>query len=212
MRRALSILLILFASAAVLVIGVLAATLLASRDALYLSAEDAPEAPVAIVFGAGLRRDGRPSDVLHDRLATAAELLKLGKVRRILVSGDNRFEAYNEPQAMYDALVTDFGVHPGDVAVDYAGRRTYDTCIRARTIWGVEEAILVTQAYHLPRALWTCARLGVDGAGVSASRREYVKGTSFLLREGPAILQAWWDVYAVRPPYVASEFEEDLGS
>ena len=168
--------------------------------------------PVAIVFGAGLRRDGTPSDVLRDRLSVAAELWRTGKAKRLLVSGDNRFENYNEPQAMNDALVADFGVDPGAIAIDYAGRRTYDTCARAQSIWGVEEAILVSQKYHLPRAMWTCERLGIASVGVSASLQPYVKGTSFTFREIPAILRAWWDVYVWPPKYVQGEFEEDLAS
>ena len=187
-------------------------TFLSARDAIYLLPEDAPARPVAVVFGAGLRRDGKPSDVLRDRLSVAAELWRTGKAKRILVSGDNRFENYNEPQAMNDALVADFGVDPGAIAIDYAGRRTYDTCIRAQSIWGVEEAILVSQKYHLPRAIWTCERLGVKSVGVSASLQSYVKETSFVLREIPAILRAWWDVYVLPPEHVEGEFEEDLAS
>ncbi len=199
---------------AVIVIATLLAipvrTFVSARDKMALSPEDAPEAPVAIVFGAGLRRDGKPSDILRDRLTVAADLYRQGKVKRILVSGDNRFEAYNEPQAMHDALVEEFGVDPGALAVDYAGRRTYDTCARARSLWAVEDAILVTQAFHLPRAIWTCERLGIRSAGVSASLQPYAKGTSFLLREIPAILRAWWDIYVVPPKHVEGEFEEDL--
>ena len=188
------------------------ATFVSAQDAMFLEASEAPEAPVAVVFGAGLRKDGKPSDVLRDRLSVAAELVRLGKVKRILVSGDNRFRDYNEPQAMNDALVADFGVDPGVIAIDFAGRRTYDTCARARSIWAVEDAVLVTQTYHLPRAIWTCERLGVKSAGVSASLQSYVKETSFTLREIPAILRAWWDVYVVPPGYVEGEFEADLSS
>ncbi|MEK7546464.1 MAG: ElyC/SanA/YdcF family protein [Patescibacteria group bacterium] len=187
-------------------------TFLSARDAMALAAEDAAEAPVAIVFGAGLRRDGTPSDVLRDRLSVAAELYRLGKVKRILVSGDNRFQEYNEPQAMNEALVADFGVAPGAIAIDFAGRRTYDTCARARSIWGIERAVLVSQSFHLPRAIWTCERLGIKSAGVSASLQSYVKETSFMLREIPAILRAWWDVYVLPPKYVEGEFETDLSS
>jgi SanA protein len=185
-------------------------TYVSTRDAIFLAPEDAPTMPVAIVFGAGLQLDGKPSDVLRDRLSVAAELWRTGKVKRILVSGDNRFENYNEPQAMNDALVADFGVDPGAIAIDYAGRRTYDTCVRAQSIWGVEDAILVSQKFHLPRAIWTCERLGIRSVGVSASLQSYVKSTSFVLREIPAILRAWWDVYVFPPEFVAGEFEEDL--
>ncbi|HTK59989.1 MAG TPA: ElyC/SanA/YdcF family protein [Candidatus Baltobacteraceae bacterium] len=203
---------VLIALAAAILLMIPIRTFVSTVDAISLTAEDAPEAPVAIVFGAGLRRDGKPSDVLRDRLSVAAELYKIGKVKRILVSGDNRFENYNEPQAMNDALVEDFGVDPGAIAIDYAGRRTYDTCARAQAIWGIEQAILVSQKYHLPRAIWTCERLGIRSSGVSASLQPYVKETSFVLREIPAILRAWWDVYVVPPEYVEGEFEEDLAA
>ena len=207
MRLALSF---LAAALAALLLAIPVGTFVSTRDAITLAAEDAPQAPVAVVFGAGLRKDGTPSDVLRDRLSVAAELWRAGKVKRILVSGDNRFENYNEPQAMNDALVADFHVDPGAIAIDFAGRRTYDTCARARSIWAVEEALLVSQAYHLPRAVWTCERLGIRSVGVSASLQPYLKGVSFTLREIPAILRAWWDVYVVPPKYVEGEFEEDL--
>ena len=85
-------------------------------------------------------------------------------------------------------------------------------CIRARTIWGVERAILVTQKYHLPRAIWTCRQLGIANVGVSASLQPYLKDSSFALREIPAVLRAWWDVYVFPPDYVEGEFEENLAS
>lgn len=185
-------------------------TYFSTRGSIYLSADDVPEAPVAVVFGAGLRRNGKPSDVLRDRLSVAAELYKSDKVKRILVSGDNRFLNYNEPQAMYDALVGDLGIPSEAIAIDYAGRRTYDTCARAKTLWGVNEAVLVTQGFHLPRAVWTCERLGITSVGVSASLQSYVKRKTFAMREIPAILRAWWDVYIATPKFVAGEFEEDL--
>ena len=205
------VLTVLTAVAFGLILGIPIRTYLSTQDSI-LAIEDAPELPVAVVFGAGLTRSGKPSDVLRDRLTVAAELWRAGKVKRILVSGDNRFEEYNEPQAMNDALVADLGVHPGAIGIDYAGRRTYDTCVRAQSIWGVEEAILVTQGYHLPRAIWTCERLGIRSVGVSASLQPYLKDTRFTLREVPAIFRAWWDVYVIPPDYVEGEFEKDLAS
>ena len=91
----------------------------------------APEMPVAIVFGAGIRADGRLSPMLADRMDTAVALYNAGKVRKLLVSGDNRFVDYDEPGRMYDYAVA-HGVPPADVVRDYAGRRTYDTCYRAQ--------------------------------------------------------------------------------
>ena len=85
------------------------------------------EAPVAIVFGAGVRADGRLTPMLQDRVDTAIALYRAGKVRKLLMSGDNRTLEYNEPGRMYDYAVAQ-GVPPEDVVRDYAGRRTYDTC------------------------------------------------------------------------------------
>ncbi len=187
-------------------------TVVAAKKSAIDALESAPRVPVAIVFGAGLRNDGRPSDVLRDRLSVAAKLYRAGAVKRILVSGDNRFETYNEPQAMRDALVEDFGIDPSALAIDFAGRRTYDTCARAAAYWNVDRAILVSQSFHLPRAVWTCRHLGIEAFGASASLRPYAKARHFTLREIPAIWRAWWDTYVQAPNFVQGEFIEDLSS
>ena len=109
--------------------------------------------PVVIVFGAGLRRDGTPTTVLRDRVETAAELYRQGKVEKLLMSGDNRFVDYNEPEAMRQYALQ-LGIPDEDIVLDYAGRRTYDTCYRAGAIFGVKKVILVTQLFHLPRAIY----------------------------------------------------------
>ena len=164
------------------------------------SVEDAPTRRVAIVFGAGLWRDGTPSPVLRDRVDTAADLYFAGKVEKLLMSGDNRFEYYNEPAAMR-AYAMQLGVPEEAIVLDYAGRRTYDTCYRARDIFGVSQAILVTQRFHLPRALYTCNKLGVETVGVPADRRTYRAAslTFWNLREVPATLVAWWEVNISHP-------------
>ena len=161
---------------------------------------DAPARPVAIVFGAGLQRDGTPSPVLRDRVATAVELYRSGKVKKILMSGDNRFVDYNEPGAMAEYAIS-LGVPEADIVLDYAGRRTYDTCYRARHIFGVQEALLVTQSFHLPRALYLCNSLGVQAVGVNADLRTYLRRSHFIwqLRETPATLVALWEVHISRP-------------
>jgi SanA protein len=160
----------------------------------------APPAPVAIVFGAGLQRNGQPTLVLRDRVQTAARLYQAGKVQKLLLSGDNRFEYYNEPQAMFEYGLS-LGVPEPAMVLDYAGRRTYDTCLRARQIFGVTEAVLVTQGYHLDRALLTCAALGLNVRGVAADLSAYpLRAYVFWwLRELPATMQALWDLYVVAP-------------
>ena len=131
-----------------------------------------PSAQVAIVFGAGLWRDGTPTTVLRDRINTASELFFTGKVQKILMSGDNSYLDYNEPGAMREYALS-LGVPETAIVLDYAGRRTYDTCYRARIIFNVQNAILVTQGFHLPRALYTCNSLGLKAVGVASDRGEY---------------------------------------
>jgi len=123
-----------------------------------------------------------------------------GVVGKLLLTGDNRFVNYNEPEAMRRTAMK-LGVPDGDVVLDYAGRRTYDSCYRAREIFGVKRAILVTQAFHLERALYLCDAFGLDSLGVAADRRQYTQTsqTWWSIREAAATLAAWLDVNVRRP-------------
>ena len=171
-----------------------------SKSRLY-TVDNAPASRIAIVFGAGLQRDGTPTAILKDRVATAADLYFAGKVQKILMSGDNRFLYYNEPGAMM-AYAVKLGVPQKDIVLDYAGRRTYDTCYRALYIFGVQEALLVTQDYHLPRALFTCNQIGLKSVGVIADQHTGIYYYSLAigkLREYPASLDAMWDLYISHP-------------
>ena len=160
----------------------------------------APQGKTAVVFGAGLYRDGSPSPVLRDRVSTAAELYKAGKVDKLLMSGDNSTLSYNEPGAMKKYAIQ-LGIPEEAIVLDYAGRRTYDTCYRAKAIFGVTDATLVTQDYHLPRALIICQNLGLKAVGVSADRRTYTRLTYIYwrLREIPATFTAFIDVFITHP-------------
>ena len=99
--------------------------------------EGVPAGRVAIVFGAGLWRDGTPTPVLEDRVRTAANLYFEGKVEKLLMTGDNRFVEYNEPESMRQFAIS-LGVPDEDIVLDYAGRRTYDSCYRARDIFRLD--------------------------------------------------------------------------
>jgi SanA protein len=162
--------------------------------------DQVPPTRVAIVFGAGLTRTGGPSAVLRDRVEKAAELYKAGKVSKLLMSGDNRFVDYNEPAAM-KSYALELGVPEKDIVLDFAGRRTYDTCYRAKHIFGVEEAILVTQSFHMPRALFTCKGLGLQVNGVAADVRTYGRRSYayWYIREIPASIVAIWEVWISHP-------------
>jgi SanA protein len=174
-------------------------TRLHAGSRLYETA-NTPQGKVAIVFGAGLYRNGSPTPVLRDRVATAAELYQTGKVDKLLMSGDNSSLGHNEPGAMREYGIS-LGVPEQDIILDYAGRRTYDTCYRARQIFEIDSAILVTQAFHLPRALYTCNMLGVSAIGVPADLRQYrrVSMAFWNLRESVATAVALWQVHVSRP-------------
>jgi SanA protein len=164
------------------------------------SAKDVLPRRVAIVFGAGIQRDGTPTPVLRDRVETAAQLYFAGKVEKLLMSGDNRFVNYNEPESMRQFALS-LGVPDKDIVLDYAGRRTYDTCYRARDIFGVKSAILVTQGFHLPRALFLCNMLGVDSVGVPADLQYYRKVSRAIweFREVLATIGSITDIMYVHP-------------
>ena len=171
---------------------------------IYTRPDDVPVRQVAIVFGAAVRSD-RPTPVLADRVEAAVELYQTGRVQKLLMTGDNRFVDYNEPAAMI-AYARELGVPEDDLVADYAGRRTYDSCYRARAIFGLNQAVLVTQGFHLNRALFICDRLGLDVAGYAADRRTF-PGSQWMwrLREVPALALAWWDTTIRRPVPVLGE-------
>jgi len=175
---------------------------------LTFSIEEAPRRSAVIVFGAGLWRDGSPTPVLRDRVATAARLYFAGKAEKLVMSGGNPTIDYDEPGAMRSYALS-LGVPDEAIVLDYAGRRTYDTCYRARHIFGIQQATLVTQSFHLPRALYLCNHLGIDGVGVRADLRQYRRSSRayWNLREIPATLGALWDVNVARPLPILGEPE-----
>jgi len=153
---------------------------------------------VAIVFGASVLGNRSLSPVLADRVDKAIDLYRSRKVDRILVSGDNRHPTYNEPKAMRDYLVGR-GVPTKDILVDSSGRSTYETCLRARQVFGLDQAVLVSQGFHLPRALFIANELGISSVGVAgdlqlASRLGYQS-----IREIVAEFKAWFNI-RISPP------------
>lgn len=169
---------------------------------------DVPTRRVAIIFGAEVKRDGTPSAVLKDRIETGVALYKSGKVEKLLMSGDNRFVDYNEPEAMRQYALT-LGVPDSDIVLDYAGRRTYDTCYRAKEIFGVDSAVLVTQRFHMPRSLFLCNSFGIDAVGVESENYYYLKRLRLVwnVRELLATVQSVLDVYLLKPLPVLGEPE-----
>ncbi len=160
---------------------------------------DAPHAPVGIVFGAGLRRDGRPTTVLYDRVAAAAQLFSEGKVDSLLMSGHETADGYSEPSAMRE-VAESLGVPAEFILTDGLGTRTFTTCERAISTFGFEQALLITQDYHLPRAMAICDGLGIDVVGVSADLRSYSPRALqyWETREIPATLVALVEIFIAR--------------
>jgi SanA protein len=167
-----------------------------------------PEHQVALIFGARVYPSGRPSAMLADRVATGADLYRAGKVKVLIMSGDNRAPEYNEPAAMKRYALS-MGVPEEAIVLDYAGLRTYDSCYRARAIFGVTEAIVVSQNFHLDRALMLCNALGIKSVGVWA---DYNRPNGYAprsitysrLREVPATAQALVDLI-LRPLPILGE-------
>ncbi|MGW4565430.1 SanA/YdcF family protein [Streptomyces sp. NPDC004561] len=151
---------------------------------------DAPHAPVAVVFGAGLW-NGEPSPYLAHRLDAAVRLYRAGRVRAVLVTGDNSRKDYDEPDAMR-AYLTRHGVPGGRIVRDYAGFDTWDSCVRAKRIFGVDRALLVSQGFHIRRAVALCEAAGVDSYGVGVDDKHdvtwYYGGTREVFAAGKAAL------------------------
>ncbi|MFI5959878.1 vancomycin high temperature exclusion protein [Cryptosporangium sp. NPDC051539] len=185
--------------------GSAAWTWTASAGHRYASVAEAPEAPVAIVFGAQLRPDGTPKPFLAGRLDTAAELYRAGTVKAVLVSGDGSGTSGNETAAMARYL-TARGLPAAKLVTDPSGLDTYDTCARAYRVYGVRRALLVSQEFHLPRAVALCRHVGIDADGV-AGRCEDCRETTLWrnrFREIPADFKAVVDAARNRPPVVSS--------
>lgn len=173
---------------------------LAARGRLH-TPDDVPHQRVALVLGAGVLADGTPSPFLAARLDLARELLADGKVAVLLVSGDNRTDSYDEPTAMKRYLVA-AGVPEERIVTDHAGRDTYDSCARARRIFGLDRVTVVSQSYHVPRAVAICSALGVESVGVGDEtvRRWPAAWREGVLREVFANVKAVADVVTRRDP------------
>jgi vancomycin permeability regulator SanA len=195
---------------AILPLSLIAYVAWATSAYRYDELSSAPPARVAIVFGAGVRSDGTLSPMLADRVAAAIQLYQAGTIHKILMTGDNSRTDYDEVTAMRRYAV-EHGVPFADITLDYAGFSTYDSCYRAAAIFGVTRALLLTQRYHLPRAIYTCRQLGVDADGIGTPDWERYSMRvigPYAAREALATLKALWQVHVTRPlPTFLGQFE-----
>ena len=169
-----------------------------SRAHIVANVADAPSAKVAIVLGAKVDTKGVPSPMLADRLDTAIRLYKEGKVTRLLMSGDHGTATYDEVNAMLN-YATSRGVPSKDVFTDHAGFDTYDTMYRARDVFKVTKALVVTQRFHLARAVYTARGLGLDATGVPADIQSYRGEWRFAARDWLARVKAFFQLHVTHP-------------
>jgi vancomycin permeability regulator SanA len=176
----------------------------------YANPGSVPPQPVAIVFGAAVQPDGKLSHMLGFRVMAAVELYQHGQIQKILMTGDNSRTTYDEVTAM-KAYAVAKGVPAEAITLDYAGFSTYESCYRARAIFGVTSAVVITQAYHLPRAVYTCHALGLDVVGLQTADLGFYTNemmARYKLREVLATGKALWEVHVARPePTFLGKFE-----
>ncbi|MDR1851609.1 MAG: YdcF family protein [Propionibacteriaceae bacterium] len=171
------------------------------------SVDTVPNRDVAIVFGAGIWSDGTPQPYLKARLDIAKQLYDQGLTKVILVSGSDEATGYSEPNVMRNYLVEN-GVPENHVVVDYAGDDTYSTCVRARKIFSVRSAILVTQSYHLPRAIASCQLKGLDSVGVGDDSVAELNNSVWIsntVRDYLADYKLIYDFFANREPILGEQ-------
>lgn len=164
------------------------------RRYIYVSVEAVGEThKTGMVLGAAVYPGGTPSSALRERLDTAIELYKSGKIERILVSGAHDV-GYDEPRAMKIALV-ESGIPPEAVIEDNLGLRTFDSCRRAKSEFEISELLVISQGFHLPRALFLCRSMGIQASGVySVGPFSTYYNRWYTIREVGAMYVAVWDV------------------
>jgi vancomycin permeability regulator SanA len=141
-----------------------------------------PHEHVGIVFGAGILPGNKPTPYLQERVETAAKLYKAHRIDKLLMTGDNTRTSYNEPKVM-KSLAVKLGIKSKDITLDFAGLSTYDSCYRAHAIFKVDSAVVITQGYHLPRAVMACSGLGIRTIGVVALHTSRDFTYNYIMRE-----------------------------
>ena len=196
-RRIMSIFIILL-MIFIISISITISTVNSYKKYIY-NIEDIPsENDAIIVLGAGVRGDGTPSDILADRLETSLEVFGAGLGNTFLLSGDHGREEYNEVGSMKKYILQK-DIDEKIIFMDHAGFSTYDTMYRAKEIFKVDKAIIVTNEYHLPRALYIARKLGIDAYGIKSDKRQYQLMDSYKKRELLAQLKDFVYVNILKP-------------
>lgn len=162
-----------------------------------VSPGECPTSQTAIVLGAYVSPEGALCAMLEDRIKTAVELYKNNTVQKIIMTGDHGKSNYDEVNHMR-RYAEKMGVPTEDIFMDHAGFSTYDSMYRAREIFMVDSAVVVTQAFHLPRAVYTSRSLGLKAVGVEADKHLYAGDQYYYFREIPARLKAFAQIHLLR--------------
>lgn len=180
----------------------------AARGSLYDKIEEVPPYKTGVVLGTVKSlKNGQPNLYFHNRIAAAVELYKNGKIRYIIVSGDNHRKGYNEPLDMRDELIR-LGVPESAILLDYAGFRTLDSIIRAKEIFGQDGFIIISQQFHNERAFYIARKNGIRAIGYNAQDVSRRSGLKTRLREYLARDKLFFDLlFGVRPKYGGSPID-----
>lgn len=197
-RRATCVIGTVVAAGMIFIVGIITYVQLAYVGDIVMDGKNLQPVEYAIVLGASVKQDGTPSDALADRVMEAVDAYKAGKVRKIIMTGDNGDFHVNEVKTMAELAIKE-GVTSTDVIVDGQGYRTYESCKRAATVYGVKEAVIVTQRFHLGRALFLCHAFGIDTQGLPADRHTYQRILFFVSRDLISSFKAWMDIYLWAP-------------
>ena len=193
----------LWAAVATVLVLVLLANgwvLAATRSQIRTSLDAVEPKPVAVVLGTSKRvAAGRPNLYFNGRMQAAAQLFHAGKVRRLILSGDNRRPDYNEPRDMRDALVAK-GLPEAALILDFAGLRTLDTVVRAKEVFGLSRCIIVTDDFHLPRALFLANHFGLEATGFQSPPLGWQASIKTHIREYLARVVLLFDLYVLGTP------------
>lgn len=197
--------LVLVAIIALLAFGLAVVTMsyvVIRSNAKYILPSDTKEKnDIGLVLGAGISSNGKPYDELKARLDTAATALEKGQVKKLLLSGDNRFVNYNEPEAMKQYLINEKGVDENRLVLDYAGRSTYESCERAAKVFKIKKVVIISAGSHLPRAIYLCRHFGIESYGLASA----VEANNSARREPLARVKAVFNANIVGEPTVLGD-------
>ena len=198
MKKLFKKLIYLFIIGAIAIISVNWYVKSSTRDLIHHTVNNLPKNEVGIIFGAGINGD-QPSKYLKDRLDAGILLYKTHKIDKILLSGDNGRDEYDELTVM-KTYCFNHGVDTTKIFIDYAGFDTYSTMYRASHIFKIKKATLISQEYHLNRAIYIGQKLGVKSIGFSANKGEYLGYQYVTFREYGSIFKSFFDVLRNREP------------